>query len=212
VKGSSCTSVSSLLLLSSSSEWTGGKRSDISGDSGDDGGGDCTRTLFTTFGFWKLVVGGGWLGLDRACSWCRNRSAEGGRADAFSGVRLGALSSSNGGTARGGAAGADGAAALRRNGLLELKDGCCAMAAGGRQAWESRGTFGWKNGVIAQLQVREQDLGTHCSACVVNPAPHPTRPLGRTRHRSNARLTCRFEFKHAPAMAYDSRVDVFLET
>jgi hypothetical protein len=181
VKGSSCSSVSSVLLLSPSSNGTGGKRSDISGDSGDDGGGDCTRTFFTTFGFWKLVVGGGWLGLVRACSWCRNRSADGGRAAASSGVRLGASSSSKDGTARGGAVGAEGAAALRRNGLLELNDGCCAIAAEARQAGGSRRTFGWEDGVIAQLWVRELDLGTHCSACVVNPAPHPTRPLGRNR-------------------------------
>jgi hypothetical protein len=131
VKGSSCSicsSVSSLLLLSSSSKLSGGNRSDGAGDSGD-GGGDCTRTFLTTFGFWKLVAGGGWFVLESACSWVLKWSA-GGSADAISGSGLRSWSTSaNRGTAAGGAAGAEGTEALRRNGLLELRDGCCAMAA-----------------------------------------------------------------------------------
>lgn len=131
VKGSSCStcsSVSSLLLLSSPSRLSGGNRSDGSGDSGD-GGGDCTRTFLTTFGFWKLVVGGGWFVVESAWSWVLKWSA-GGRAGAVSGSGLKPSSTSaKRGTAGGGAAGAEGTEALRRNGLLEVRDGCCAMAA-----------------------------------------------------------------------------------
>ena len=131
-KGSFCSSVSSLLLLlllSSSSRPTGGKRTEASGDSGDEGGGDCTRTLFTTLGFWKLVAGGGWFDVDSVWSSLRKRSA-GGRAGALSGVGFGGVSSSsNGGRSGGGAGGAEPAGALRRNGLLELNEAMAAAAA-----------------------------------------------------------------------------------
>lgn len=64
---------SSLLVLLSSSPlpprgYASGAPDD---DSGDDGGGDCTRTFLTTFGFWKLVEGGGWDEWGRAWSWLR---------------------------------------------------------------------------------------------------------------------------------------------
>lgn len=62
VNGSNLSALStlSLSLSSSLSDSTLG----LPADSGGDGGGDCTLTLFTTFGFWKLVDGGGWLGRD----------------------------------------------------------------------------------------------------------------------------------------------------
>ena len=67
--------------------------------------------------------------MDSACSWFRNRSADG-RAGTVSRVGLGAPASSKGGMVAGGA-GADGTGPLRRNGLLELNDGGWAMAAAG---------------------------------------------------------------------------------
>jgi hypothetical protein len=183
VKGSTCSSASSLLLLllsSSSYSLTGGKRWAAPGDSGDERGGDCTRTFLTTFGFWKLVVGGGWFELERACNWCRNESA-GGRAGAGPGGGFGVSSTSaKRGTAAGEAAGAEGAGALRRNGLLELRGGCCAMAANNRT---SEGTG--RNGCLGRVHA----FAIECSSWKLEarnplpsgvcwtPAPHPTRPL-----------------------------------
>lgn len=74
--GSAPPSSSSLELLSAVSSSTGGYVSGSSSDSGD-GGGDCTRTFFTTFGFWKLVFGGGSLDCPRDWRELRKSSLDG---------------------------------------------------------------------------------------------------------------------------------------
>lgn len=118
-----------LLVLSSPSSPAGYVSVANDTDSGDEGGGDCTRTRLTTLGFWKLVDGGGCADCGSVWRWLRKKSLEEGKVVAGGGSS-GASGKTDGDpelppavvAAEGALAEVDeelGAAALRRKGLLE---------------------------------------------------------------------------------------------
>lgn len=118
------------LLSVVSSSAAGGYVAGSSSDSGD-GGGDCTRTFFTTFGFWKLVFGGGSLDWPRDWREFRKSSLDGsaGRAgsredeeDVGIGSKASAKASEANGMGGFGVVVLDAPACFRRNGLLVFKD------------------------------------------------------------------------------------------
>lgn len=131
-------SSSSLELLSVVSLSAGGYVLGSSSDSGD-GGGDCTRTFFTTFGFWKLVFGGGSLDCPRDWRELRKSSLDGsagrvGSSEDEEDVGTGSKASANASEASGlgrfeiGVEVVDAPACFRRNGLLVFRDDGWAIA------------------------------------------------------------------------------------
>ena len=123
---------SSLEVLSAVSSSARRFLSASSSESGD-GGGDCTRTFFTTLGFWKLVFGGGSLDCPRDCRELRKSSLDGragrvGSIEDEEDVGRGSKASANASEASGlggfeiGVEVVDAPACFRRNGLLVFRD------------------------------------------------------------------------------------------